>query len=64
MPTILLTDGELNKTLAATRALGKKGYKVIVGDERKHNTSASSKYCFKSIVYPSPKKYPKEFCNI
>lgn len=61
MKTVLLTNGQQRKTLAAARSLGKRGINVIVAEETRFNVSAFSKYCSKSLVYPSPKKAPEEF---
>jgi predicted ATP-grasp superfamily ATP-dependent carboligase len=61
MKTVLLTNGQQRKTLAAARSLGKKGIKVIAAEETSFNPTAFSKYCSKFLVYPSPKKSPEEF---
>ena len=65
---ILLTDGNQRSTLAATRSLGKVGYKVIVGEECFPNLSGVSKYCSDYFVYPSPykneQKYFKKIVNV
>jgi predicted ATP-grasp superfamily ATP-dependent carboligase len=61
MKTVLLTNGQQRKTLAAARSLGKRGVNVIVAEETRLNVSAFSKYCKKSLVYPSPKHNPDEF---
>ena len=61
MKTVLLTNGQQRKTLAAARSLGKRGVNVIVAEETRLNVSAFSRYCKKSLVYPSPKHNPDEF---
>jgi len=59
--TVLLTNAQQRKTLAVARSLGKKGLRVIVAEETRMNPTAFSKYCYKSLLCPSPKKYPKKF---
>jgi predicted ATP-grasp superfamily ATP-dependent carboligase len=51
---ILLTDGHQRSALAVTRSIGRAGMEVWVGESEEKNLSASSKYCRKAIVYPSP----------
>lgn len=63
MDTVLLTDGQQRKTLAAVRSLGKRKINIIVADETRFNPSAFSKYCNRSLVYPSPHKKPREFLD-
>ncbi len=52
MKTVLLTNGQQRKTLAAVRSLGKRGINVIVSEETKLNPSGFSKYCAKSLKNP------------
>lgn len=61
MKTVLLTNGQQRKTLAAVRSLGRRGINVIVGEETMLNPAAFSKYCKRALVYPSPKKFPEKF---
>jgi len=63
MSTVLLTNGQLRKTLSAARSLGEKGINVIVSETTRFNPSAFSKHCGKSFVYPSPKKSSDKFYN-
>lgn len=42
---ILITDGENRSSLAATRSLGRKGYRVVVCGNHLINISSASKYC-------------------
>jgi predicted ATP-grasp superfamily ATP-dependent carboligase len=51
---VLVTDGNQRSTLALTRALGKKGLYVTVGECISPSLSSKSKYCRHAIVYPSP----------
>ena len=47
---ILVTDGENRSSLAATRSLGRRGYKVFVSGKEKKNISSVSKYCAQSYA--------------
>ena len=51
---VFITDGHWRKTLAATRALGIKGINVTVGESTRLSASSFSRYCKRSVVYPSP----------
>jgi len=51
---VLVTDGNQRSTLAVTRALGKKGLSVAVGECIAHSLSSKSKYCRRAILYPPP----------
>jgi len=59
--TILITDGDSRAALAITRALGKKGHKVIVGHHKERSLASSSRYCHKHITYKSPADDVMEF---
>ncbi len=59
----ILLDGDQRSTLAATRALGKKGITVRVGAVNKNSISSSSKYCSESFVYTSPYMDETSFIN-
>jgi len=61
MSTVLLTNGQLRKTLASVRSLGKRGITVIVCEETRCNPSGFSKYCRHSLVNPNPRKTPEAF---
>lgn len=61
MKTVLLTNGQQRKTLAVARSLGKKGIRVIVAEETRMNPTTFSKYCYKSLLCPNPKKHPEKF---
>ena len=60
---VFITDGHWRKSLAAVRALGKKGIKVTVGESTRLATAAFSKYCHRAVVYPSPHLRPSEFID-
>lgn len=51
---VLLTDGNERASLAVVRALGMKGYEVIVGAERLPCLASRSKYCRHAFLYASP----------
>jgi predicted ATP-grasp superfamily ATP-dependent carboligase len=59
--SVLVTDGHFRKTLAVVRSLGRRGIHVTVGERTFLNTSFFSKYCFKRLVYPSPRRSPDRF---
>lgn len=61
MKTVLLTNGQQRKTLAAARSLGSRGINIIAAEETRFNPTAFSKYCSKFLVYPSPKETPDKF---
>lgn len=60
-PQVFITDGHWRKSLAAARALGRKGVKVTVGESTRLMTAAFSRYCNRAVVYPSPLNSPSEF---
>ena len=60
---VFITDGHWRKSLAAVRALGKKGIKVTVGESSSLATAAFSRYCNKAVVYPSPFFKPYDFID-
>src|SRR3989304_678978 len=61
IPKILIFDAMWNKTLAAVRSLGKRGFYLAVGEKTRFATALFSRYCSKRIVYPSPASMPDEF---
>jgi len=58
---VLLTNGQLRKTLSAVRSLGKKNIEAFAAEEALMNISGFSRYCTKNLVYPSPVKRPDDF---
>jgi len=60
---VFITDGHWRKSLAAVRALGRKGIKVTVGESSRVATAAFSKYCHRAVVYPSPQNTPSGFLD-
>ena len=60
---VFVTDGHWRKSLAAVRALGRKGIGVTVGESTRLATAAFSRYCHQAVVYPSPLFRPAEFVD-
>ncbi len=60
---VLITDGHWRKTLAATRALGRRNLKVAVGESTFLSTAGFSRYCRHRIVYPSAFVQPLAFVD-
>ncbi|SMC50242.1 Predicted ATP-dependent carboligase, ATP-grasp superfamily [Desulfocicer vacuolatum DSM 3385] len=59
--TILITEGENRSSLAATRSLGRAGYRVMVTGGKRKNISSASRFCSLSFQMPSPEAEPKKF---
>jgi predicted ATP-grasp superfamily ATP-dependent carboligase len=62
-PKVLILDGMWNKTLAAVRSLGTRGFHVTAGEKTRLATALFSRYCSETLVYPSPSKNPEEFMD-
>jgi len=58
---VFITDGDQRSALAITRSLGKRGISVFMGEEKSKCLASKSRYCKKTIVYPSPSQYPDKF---
>jgi predicted ATP-grasp superfamily ATP-dependent carboligase len=56
-----VTDGDQRPALAITRSLGRRGIKVVVGEERSASLASSSRYCTRHVTYPSPYTDPGAF---
>lgn len=56
MKGVLLTNGQLRKTLAAVRSLGSKGVPAYVTETTRFNPAAYSKYCSDGFINPDPDK--------
>ena len=65
---ILITDGEGRSSLAATRSLGRKGYRVLVIGGSKDTLASCSRFCEKGIAVPDPlqngDEYATAICSI
>src|ERR1700747_142887 len=61
--SVFLTDGEQRSTLAVTRALGRAGVRVTVGETEQPSLAGSSRYCRQAVRYPSPVREPEKFAD-
>lgn len=52
--TAFVTDGDQRPALAITRSLGRRGVRVIVGEEGRTSLASASRYCARHVTYPSP----------
>jgi len=60
---VLVTDGDNRAALAVTRALGRRGHHVIVGERRRPSLAQTSRYCSTRITYPDPVRQDAEFVH-
>ncbi len=51
---VFVADGVERSSLAIARSLGRKGIEVHCGESFPFSTTALSKYCSRSVVYPDP----------
>lgn len=58
---VLLTNGQLRKTLSVVRSLGKRNIETFSSEETIWNVSGFSKYCAKNLINPSPVKRPDDY---
>ncbi len=63
MPHVLVLDGLWNKTVAAVRSLGKRGYRVAVGERTRFAPALFSRYCSRRFLCPSPALFPEAFLD-
>lgn len=63
MPRVLVLDGLWNKAVAAVRSLGKRGYRVAVGERTRFAPALFSRYCSRRFLYPSPASFPGAFLD-
>lgn len=61
MRRVLILDGMWNKSLAAVRSLGKRGFYVAAGERTRLATAIFSRYCKRRWVYSSPFMFPDDF---
>jgi predicted ATP-grasp superfamily ATP-dependent carboligase len=59
--SLFVTDGEQRPTLAVVRALGRAGISVTVGSDQPTCLAGRSRYCSRTVRYPSPLKHPESF---
>ncbi len=60
-PSALVLDGNERSALATVRALGKRGFRVVVGTSRRQCIAGVSRYCNATFRYPSPDDNPEGF---
>jgi predicted ATP-grasp superfamily ATP-dependent carboligase len=60
---VLVTDGDNRAALAVTRALGRRGHVVVVGERRRQALAHTSRYCAARLVYPDPICHDEEFVH-
>ena len=58
---VLVLDGRTRQSLSVTRALGRRGLIVDVGEWLRVTLAMSSKYCRRRVVYPNPESRPDAF---
>ena len=58
---VIILDGNMRASLAITRSLGRRGFRIIVGAETKKSLSSSSRFCSDSFEYPPPHEDPEGF---
>lgn len=63
MPSVLLLDGLWNKTVAAVRSLGKRGYRIAVGERTRFAPALFSRYCSRRFLHPSQAISPEAFLD-
>lgn len=61
MKRVLILDGMWNKSLAAVRSFGRKGFYVTAGERTRLATALFSKYCKRRLIYSSPVTTPDDF---
>jgi predicted ATP-grasp superfamily ATP-dependent carboligase len=59
--SVFVTDGDQRSTLAVTRALGRAGIPVTVGETCQPSLAGTSRYCSRAMRYPSPMREPDAF---
>jgi len=62
MARVFITDAKRRVALAVIRSLGRRGIEVTAGEEES-SPSFLSRYCRRSLVYPSPVKREEEFID-
>lgn len=62
-PRVLLLDGLWNKTVAAVRSLGRRGFFVAVGERTRLAPALFSRYCARRFIHPSAVARTGEFLD-
>ncbi len=60
---ILITDAHWNKTVAAIRSLGSKGFSITAGESTRLAAGFFSRHVSQRLTYPSPLAHPEAFIN-
>jgi predicted ATP-grasp superfamily ATP-dependent carboligase len=63
MGRVLILDGMWNKSLAAVRSFGRRGFYVSVGERTRLATALFSRYCNKRLIYPCPLNRTEDFLD-
>jgi predicted ATP-grasp superfamily ATP-dependent carboligase len=63
MSRVFILDGMWNKSLAAVRSFGRRGFYVAAGEKTLLSAALFSKYCNKRVVYPCPLTKEEEFLD-
>ena len=58
---VFITDGNHRATLAVVRSLGRAGIPVTVGEERQPCLAGASRFCARTVCYPSPTRDAAHF---
>ncbi len=61
--TVLVTASDSPKALSVIRSLGKKGVSVTSAADKESTIGAASKYSNGTFCYPSPVRFPEEYCR-
>lgn len=59
--SVLVTDGSQRSSLAATRALARSGFRVLVCSEQNHSIAAQSRFCRHSWTVSNPLSRPDRY---
>jgi len=61
--SVLVTASDSPKALSVIRSLGKTGIAVTAAADIESSIGAASKYCRGTFCYPSPRRFPLEYCR-
>ena len=61
LPGVAILDADERSALAATRALGARGIRVVTAGERALTLAGASRYAAAHFTYPSPEERPEAF---
>jgi predicted ATP-grasp superfamily ATP-dependent carboligase len=62
-PRVLVLDGLWNKTVAAVRSLGRRGFFVAAGERTRFAPALFSRYCARRFIHPSAATRTGEFLD-